>query len=123
MFPTWVYGVRDACKAARVPFTFCGWGDFVPETDAPIQISGFSKRRRAWLDEGAPDPRPVAQGEEGHWWTEKLIQEWGSLRESGAYFKETTPFSEEVAVYRVGAERAGKLLEGVAFDERPACVR
>jgi protein gp37 len=38
MHPDWVYGLRDQCLDAGVPFFFKGWGDWTPNCD-PMEYS------------------------------------------------------------------------------------
>lgn len=41
MAPDWVRKVRDECKAAKVPFCFKQWGEFVPEKVCVAGIEGM----------------------------------------------------------------------------------
>ena len=125
--PTWVRKIRDACAAASVPqpdrrygaqqlpvtFVFEGWGDFVPENEAPAEINGCARRRQAWIAAGAVGPRPDPVGNDGVWWKDGTVSEWGALAPNGTYAQYATPWNFEVSVYRVGAARSGRSLDGV----------
>jgi len=100
--PDWVRQIRDQCKAARVPFFFKQWGEWLPEDQF-----------------GADGDKPTAGNTGAH---------WGILDRAGNYFGETTAWNGrtggasdcgEVYVYRVGKRNAGRILDARTWDEVP----
>jgi protein gp37 len=93
MHPDWVRHIRDQCAAAGVPFCFKQWGEWAP---------------------GEMAPGPITRTERCAWW---FNDEWD--------FGSVTPatidahWTDPPDVFRVGKNRAGRLLDGELHDELP----
>lgn len=101
MHPDWARSLRDQCQAAGVPFFFKQWGEWAPGDAFDLVSDG-----------------PVAD-QHGH------VRNWMSRYvacEDRADRLDAHSFTEHVTdlVYRVGKARAGRLLDGRTWDERPA---
>jgi protein gp37 len=102
MHPDWVKSLRDQCQTARIPFFFKAWGEWIPKLNWPdslTQVSGL--------------PKPV---------------KWGTLDIEGNWFLFTTPWNgrqgedsetREYVMIRTGKKKAGRLLDGRTWEERP----
>jgi len=53
MHPDWARGLRDQCQAAKVPFLFKQWGEWVTEGQAPDDITLPSMSRVEWATQDA----------------------------------------------------------------------
>ncbi len=93
MHPDWARGLRDQCVAAGVAFFFKQWGEWAP-TERSDEI----------------DARITMPGQNINLWA------WpdGVTRDSWRY----GPVS-----VRVGKARAGRLLDGVTWDQMPGATR
>lgn len=97
MHPDWARSLRDQCKAAGVPFFFKQWGEWLP----------------------------------GHHYTDELREIDSSLTHSkfqcaewdGEAFSIGYTLAQDTevedALYRVGKHKAGRLLDGVEYNEFP----
>lgn len=103
MHPDWARQMRDQCSAARVPFFFKQWGEFIPRTQV---------EPRSDLDYAVASAK-----------------EWGTLDADGTFLRFTTTWNgrqederdnREVSVNRVGKKRAGRLLDGREWNEYPS---
>lgn len=122
--PAWVRALRDQCAVAGAPFAFLGWGEWVPDAFAPPQVNGFSRRRQEWFAGGEQGPMPTRAVGENIWWKDGTITGWGTLRADGTYWDQTTPWTgergdAEFSVYRVGAARSGRTLDGREHLDSP----
>jgi protein gp37 len=95
MHPDWARSLRDQCRDAGVAFFFKQWGEWLPRSHA----------------EGVPCPK----------------DNWGTLTIDGEWFHTTSPWNGrnegkdgEAVMYRVGKKKAGRLLDGLTWDEMPA---
>ncbi len=95
--PDWFRLVRDGCEAAGVAFHFKQWGEYVPK--------GQKRSMRC----------PPT---------------WGVVDRRGNYTPLACPWTSEhdfdggeVVVYRVGKKAAGRLLDGVLWDQYPTVHR
>jgi protein gp37 len=102
MHPEWARSIRDQCSAARVPFFFKQWGEWLPEDQF-----------------GADGDKPTAANTGAR---------WGILDRSGNYFAETTAWngrtgkaseSGEVYMYHVGRRNAWRMMDGRIWEEVP----
>lgn len=118
--PSHVRSVVEQCRAAGAPCIFAGWGAYLPDGPSnPIEIDGYSKRHRAWLNANCEGPKPIHEGREGIWWTDGTITDWGAMDSDGEYVSTWTGWSDSQTFYRVGAARSGALLDGVEVCEMP----
>jgi protein gp37 len=90
MHPDWARSLRDQCHAADVPFFFKQWGEWSPLT---------------------------AIVAEGH--TTAASQYQSLTFNSHEQTWRTPPRLGETAVYRVGKKAAGRMLDGLEFNEFP----
>jgi protein gp37 len=102
MHPEWARSIRDQCSAARVPFFFKQWGEWLPEDQF-----------------GADGDKPTAANTGAR---------WGILDRAGNYFAETTAWngrtgkaseSGEVYMYHVGRRNAWRMMDGRIWEEVP----
>lgn len=101
MHPSWVRSLREQCARAGVPFFFKQWGQWRPKLAA---VAG--------------EPEPIGKG-----------GNWGTLREDGTWWPETTPWNGrqledsedggECVMVDVGKGAAGRELDGRTWDELP----
>lgn len=93
MHPDWARSLRDQCAAAGVPFMFKQWGEWTPG----VNVSATSGTvAAAWHN-----------GDKWIFGSENLANEDGHI-------------DDEPDLYRVGKARAGRLLDGVEHNGRPA---
>jgi protein gp37 len=90
LHPDWARGLRDQCVAARVPFFFKQWGEWLPVVIAPDESAAI-------YDD------TVARG---------------SIRRIDRHPDVTAKAGQAFA--RVGKSRAGRLLDGREWNEAPA---
>lgn len=86
----WARSFRDQCAAARTPFLFKQWGDFLPE--GQFDRTGFQ-----WCP-GSADSRV-------HWW-ENVAP--------------TGPIPDDACAVRIGKKAAGRMLDRSKHDGMPA---
>lgn len=95
MHPDWARSLRDQCKAAEVPFFFKQWGAYVPGTHK------LANDNALYI--------VLNNGEKGRYWkndlTEKYANDWQNM---GAN-----------VMRRIGKSKAGRLLDGVEYNEFP----
>lgn len=89
--PDWVRLIRDDCQAAGVPFFFKQWGEWLP-ADGGGKILSLESRR---INDAGQDITSVPE-----LWC-------GDEKMTDAY------------VYRVGKKKAGRMLDGVQWNEFP----
>lgn len=90
MHPDWVRGMAKECAAAGVPFNFKQWGEYAPATYAPV---ADQPNQTSWRSD---DPAVMKVK-----WLDP--HEWG----------------DGIGSVRVGTRHAGRLLDGVLYDEYP----
>ncbi len=56
---------------------------------------------------------PERTGDEGVWWDDGTINDWGAVDYDGTYVSQWTGWRDCLRVCRVGAERSGRILDGV----------
>lgn len=101
MHPEWVRSLRDQCRAARVPFIFKQWGEWIPRSDFYHKFAdGLSC---ADLDPGA-----------SKWPCIRLTQEGRNGRDL-AHASD----GDDAYMQRVGKKMAGRLLDGALHHEFP----
>ena len=92
--PEWVRGLRDQCGTAKIPFFFKQWGEWTLDHTTQIKVSR-------------------------HRYVPKSIR----FRTDGATYNPLEPdtlFEDGmISMYRVGKRKAGRLLDGVLYDEIP----
>lgn len=98
MHPAWARSLRDQCAAADVPFHFKQWGEWAPGED--VEANGTD-----WT--GMYEENPDDGGAPKHYWPDGTLH---GRRCPGM----------DTGVLRVGKKRAGRLLDGVLHDARPA---
>lgn len=104
MHPDWVRSLRDQCLAAGVPFFFKQWGEYCPVQDwVSREKLGNKFLWRALLHNGTE-----TKGEPDHVWNYRDVE---PERQS------------EYAAYRVGKKAAGRLLDGVVWDQFPSVAK
>lgn len=94
MHPAWLRKLRDDCAAARVAFAFVGWGSWGPVGPNFVDYANIAI---FCDDNGGTRGEPI--------YLEKLEED---RREN---WEEHQP--GDVQMFRVGAERSGRLLDGV----------
>lgn len=96
MHPDWIRQLRDQCVAAGVPFLFKQWGEWTPGVNVD--------RRTGWVQ--------TAERVDDRWLfgSEDLASEDGHV-------------DDEPDLYRVGKKEAGRLLDGVVWDQFPETRR
>lgn len=97
MHPDWARSLRDQCAGADVPFFFKQWGDWLPwEFHVPPDLKG---QNGAWMDRNwLPDLNDA-----------KVMERWGDAH-----------LGDFDGIYeRVGKVRAGRMLDGRTWDDRP----
>ena len=96
MHSTWVRSIRDQCRAAGVPFFFKQWGEWLPISDASIEVMQSGDRF---------DQTDILNtGLWGDQVTPQICREQADLPE---------------LCYRVGKKAAGRLLDGREWSEFP----
>lgn len=93
MHPDWARSLRDQCQSAGVPFFLKQWGEWVDIDNGPDADSAYEGKSDCW-----------AHIEGGH-----------DSGEAGVDFFNTHP------MYQVGKKAAGRLLDGIEWNEVPAC--
>lgn len=111
MHPDWARQLRDQCAAAGVPFTFKQWGEFafspivpaVDDLDEVEHLSCIDNEGRSWALSKA------AGGE------------WLALPPGAQMWRAISDLRPDLLAWkRVGKKRAGRLLDDVQHDGRPA---
>lgn len=90
MHPDWARVLRDQCAAAKVPFHFKQWGEWVPDAMLPVQAKIADHCR---------------------------IFRSGEITD--CMDKRSNDLNHALFMGRVGTKRAGRLLDGVLHDEFP----
>lgn len=93
MHPDWARGLRDQCEKLGVPFFFKQWGEYIQKEQAPISKDELARFTHTG--------------------------EWGCMGLNGRFWPETSPFSEEVRMVRLGKHKTGDLLDGVKHQAFP----
>lgn len=92
MHPDWARSLRDQCQAAGVPFLFKQWGEWMPPESPTTKYPG-----REWRD---------------------VVDATGAVRPVSFVGDRVIESSRQVV--RVGKKAAGRLLDGVEHNGRPA---
>lgn len=103
MHPDWVRSLRDQCQETSVPFFFKGWGSWKPISEmAEEEYSKLYYPAPKWDPEGTNRcrvaSRPIGYDGGEHW---QRIEQPSYL------------------TFRVGKRRAGRLLDGVEWNQYP----
>lgn len=96
MHPDWARSLRDQCVEAGVPFLFKQWGDWAPLIGGPQYID---------------DDPEISRYE----WAEWMDERWNFL--GRLTWSDYT--DEPNTVSRVGKKKAGRLLDGLTWDQYP----
>ncbi|MFG1304210.1 DUF5131 family protein [Xanthobacter autotrophicus] len=136
--PDWFRSLRDQCAAAGVPFHFKQWGEWgMPSADLGRLDWPYhpDHDRTHWFDQ-RDCARPIEPG-----WSDKYLLGGGAWPPPPFDMFKTPEFIDQVsrcaqascrdagrctgnesraAVTRVGKYRAGRLIDGVLHDARPA---
>ncbi|KKN73446.1 hypothetical protein LCGC14_0400210 [marine sediment metagenome] len=101
MHPDWIRSVRDQCKAAGVPFWFKQWGAWEIANKENAARNGYvvTKSRQGFL---------VPYN------SKKFV----NLNIDGSDYQDN-PQPNSVAMAKVGKKKAGRLLDGKIYEERP----
>ena len=100
--PRWFYDLRDQCDAARVAFLHKQNGEFAHWQD----IARYDHQNSKWI--------------EPEWFSDKMPGVW--IEPDGRTFQRADSDNAEF-VYRVGKARAGRLLDGVEWNQFPEVTR
>lgn len=105
MHPDWVRALREQCRRASVPFLFRGWGDWAP--DERIDADGY---RHVGTKPVAKDPKSLVIHVNGATalTPQNPFDPWE--RGHGGW---------HTVMRRLGAKRAGRLLDGQLHDDYP----
>lgn len=124
MHPQWVRSLRDQCQAAGVPFFFKQWGEWEPMMSAESWIDGMRDC------ESDAEYRSMARNvvfvyPDGNVVPAPATHDAGELWDAGEPFIECDGDHMDymnngpVALHKVGKKTAGRLLDGVAWDQFP----
>lgn len=106
MHPDWARSLRDQCQAARVPFFFKQWGDWLPgEND----LADRPAKPTQWQD-GETGQHSTCRDNQGRERPDEQSPEWRHF---------TTPGSPGAFALRVGKKQAGAMLDGREWREFP----
>lgn len=106
MHPDWARSIRDQCQAAGVPFFFKQWGEWYPAA-AQYDDDDFMDK----LDFGT---HCICLGNRGT----KFREEWGDREEYWCGYQ-PDPAQNPWFMERIGKKAAGRLLDGVEWNEYP----
>ena len=139
MHPDWVRSLRDQCKAVGVPFFFKQWGAWATKNSVDCYCHGPDRNKRehpnsegiSWLADGricyqdftiAEHARRVRAGEAFN--SRAVEVDKQAISDFAASLKdENRKIDNPVGyqwMYRVGKKAAGRLLDGVEYNEWPA---
>lgn len=109
MHPDWARSLRDQCAAAGVPFHFKQWGEWGPagcvENEGIEDVNrGITKWDYGHFERYGFNIDALARSKKGH------VDEAYGLHHSGP---------PDVAMWRVGKARAGRVLDGRTHDDLP----
>jgi protein gp37 len=96
MHPDWARGLRDACINAGIAFFFKQWGEWTPGVNV--------ERRTGWVKTAT-----------------RMDDRW--LFGSEDLATDDNHVDDEPDLYRVGKKEAGRLLDGVIWDQFPETKR
>jgi protein gp37 len=104
MHPDWVRSIRDQCKAAKVPFFFKQWGEYllIEETAQPPFYRAANTGDE--FDSHGINFYDPETGEPGKWMGHKFIED---LNTPGGMY------------WNAGRKLAGNLLDGVKHEQYP----
>lgn len=113
MHPRWAESLRDQCAAAGIPFFFKQWGGWKP-------ICAMADGEDDCLYHPAPEMHPDASRrcKVG----QSILHDDGSIHSitaPGAYLAGTN----SMLTFKVGKGRAGRLLDGREWSERPSLLQ
>lgn len=114
--PDWPRSLRDQCVAAGVAFAFEGWGEWIPYCEVSPELGSTLYKDVGTYPEDYPEdlrkrePRyPVCvMGPEG-----ERVRGWPQTATANVW----GPGAMET--HKVGKSRAGRLLDGRVWDEKP----
>ncbi len=104
MHPKWAKDLRDQCAKHGVAFHFKQWGEWLP-------VSDIGHKLHESLYKPAPKRDPEA--------ARKPKVATGVLGTDGQWRKDYAEGSGAMLMFRAGARRAGRLLDGKLWDEAP----
>ena len=121
MHPRWAQSLRDQCERAGVLYFFKQWGEWKPisqmteeEMDAPYRSNRIARdgEDQAALDDSYGKTCTVPQ---------LVIRDNGEHRETDdpLAFSVDAPGGHFMAAYKVGKDKAGRLLDGCEWNEVP----
>jgi len=116
MHPDWARSLRDQCTAAGTPFHFKQWGEWGP---APWSV----RVDPAIVRNGSREELQAAKAEAEARGATHYLQPWGHLYEPphSTWSSERDPEGAYPgAIRRWGKKAAGRLLDGLAWDQYPA---
>jgi len=117
MHPAWVRSLRDQCIAAGVPFYFAGWGDWCPITDLTRGYDHLYKSRRKAKDSEDQEAIDDVYGRDCIVETSDIS--WDGSHPGGYRVVNDQP---SYMVFRVGADKSGRMLDGREWLELPGEV-
>jgi len=104
MHPDWARSLRDQCTAARVPFFWKQWGQWIP-----AERGGLSQLPpNHGIKDQSIGPDRV-----------KWLWRDGQTESLGEYSAKSQPLEDAVLVMSVGKKQAGRLLDGRQWSEFP----
>jgi len=118
MHPDWVSGIRDQCAAAGTPFLFKQWGEWLPIDQ---QEEAFTNGLYRSNKKAQPHEDQCALDES---YGRTCTVDYGVVHADGTLHDLMEPMAflqgrSPMTTFRVGKERAGRLLDGVQHDGYP----
>jgi protein gp37 len=106
MHPDWARSLRDQCQAAGVAFFFKQWGEWSP---CILQADEDGEPSAAYAMEGCCDSSAHDYQQQARFWLpEGTLGYWTDVEQTPA-----------IGARRVGKKAAGRLLDGVTWDNMP----
>jgi protein gp37 len=103
MHPDWARSIRDQCQAAKVPYFFKQWGEYLPFEEAGQAPFWIDQTGKEWDGHGLDIIDPET-GDIGKGWHEDSLH-------------------SDCACKKVGKKLAGRLLDGREWNEMPEVAR
>ncbi len=114
MHPDWARSLREQCQAANVSFFFKQWGEWLPGQNEPYPYQPYKGQLIAHDQDGEWDkPNKKLNKNNYVMWEPNGAMHPGGSRGYENYF-DVKAWAE-----RVGKKRAGRLLDGREWNERP----